>query len=86
MYIIELSKRAQKQLNALPPLVQARLIPEIDILSTNPRPPGVKPLKGTTGLLRLRVGDYRVIYQVADEYLLVLVVEIGHRREVYRAI
>ena len=84
MYTVELSKKAQKQLNALPTLAQARIIPVINALSTNPRPPGVKALTGNKGLLRLRVGDYRVIYQVEDERFFVLVVEIGHRREVYR--
>ena len=84
MYVVDLSKKAQKQLNALPTLAKERLIAEINALSTNPRPAGVKALKGMKGLLRLRVGDYRVIYQIEDDCLLVLVVEIGHRREVYR--
>ncbi|MEC4894552.1 MAG: type II toxin-antitoxin system RelE/ParE family toxin [Oscillatoria sp. PMC 1051.18] len=86
MYTVELTKKAQKQLKALFGENQTRISAKIDSLSTNPRPSGVKALKGLTNLLRLRVGDYRIIYQIEDERLLVLVVEIGHRREVYRSL
>ncbi len=56
----------------------------IDALATNPRPRGVQKLKGDEQFLRLRVGDYRLIYVVEDDRLLILVVKIGHRRDVYR--
>jgi len=64
---------------------QQRIRDRIDALADDPRPPGVKPLQGSSeGLLRIRVGEYRVIYLVKDDLLLVVVVRIGHRREVYR--
>lgn len=84
MYTIELSEKAKKQLTKLPKLVQLRIISKIDALSINPRPLGVKVLRGRKALLRLRVGEYRVIYTIKAQHLLVLVVEIGHRREIYK--
>jgi len=57
---------------------------KIDALSGDPRPPGVEKLRGAENLWRVRVGDYRIIYTVRDEVVLVLVIRIGHRREVYR--
>ncbi|MBI4859577.1 MAG: type II toxin-antitoxin system RelE/ParE family toxin [Candidatus Riflebacteria bacterium] len=56
----------------------------IDGLSQNPRPPGVKKLAGEEHLCRIRVGDHRVVHEIQDDRLLVLVVRIGHRRDVYR--
>ncbi|WP_370452586.1 type II toxin-antitoxin system RelE/ParE family toxin [Corallococcus sp. CA054B] len=55
----------------------------IDALATEPRPVGAEKLKGSD-YLRIRIGDYRVIYQVEDGRLVVLIVELGHRREIYR--
>ena len=63
---------------------QARLKPKIDKLAENPRPRGAEKLKGEDGLYRIRVGDYSVIYQVRDKALIVLVVKIGDRKEVYK--
>jgi mRNA interferase RelE/StbE len=56
----------------------------IDSLAENPRPPGCVKLQGHVELYRVRVGDYRIVYQIQDAILVVLVVEIGHRREIYR--
>ena len=56
----------------------------IRCLAENPRPPGVKALAGPSKLFRLRAGKYRVIYQIRGDVLLVLIVKIGHRRDVYR--
>jgi mRNA interferase RelE/StbE len=53
-------------------------------LAADPRPFGVKKLSADEDLFRIRVGDYRIIYQIRDKELIVLVVKIGHRREVYR--
>ena len=60
--------------------VDARIL----ALAEDPRPPGAKRLAGSEGLHRIRVGDYRVVYAIEDDVLLVLVVRIGHRRDVYR--
>ncbi len=83
-YQIVFSPTAYRQLEDIPKADQRRIREKIDRLSTNPRPPGAKLLKGGPGLLRIRVGDYRVIYKVEDDRLIVLVIRIGHRSEVYR--
>lgn len=82
-YRLEFTTGADRQFRNLPQDVQERLTPSIDALLRNPRPPGIKKLKGEDAY-RLRVGDYRIIYEVHDKVLIVLVVGVGHRREVYR--
>jgi len=62
---------------------QARIQAAISLLAIDPRPPGAKALQGRDGL-RVRVGDYRIIYSVHDDVLLVVVVTVGHRKDVYR--
>jgi mRNA interferase RelE/StbE len=62
-----------------------RLLAAADKLATNPRPPGCCKLAGTSDRYRIRVGDYRIIYRVDDGKVVVLVLLIGHRREVYDA-
>lgn len=83
-YRIVFAPRADRDFRTLTPDVQRRLKPRIDALARNPRPRGVKTLSGEEGLLRLRVGDYRIIYQVQGHTLTVLILKIGHRREIYR--
>ena len=84
-YSIEFTPAAQRALLAFGMPVRRRLASKIDGLAENPRPPGVKALVGELkGLYRLRVGDYRVLYQVKDKALVVLVVGLGNRREAYR--
>jgi len=83
-YTVEFTHRAEKDFRALPPEIRRRLAPKIDALTKNPRPRGAKSLEGPDAILRLRVGDYRILYQVLDDRLVVLLVKIGHRREIYR--
>lgn len=83
-YRIELSRGAEKALAALPGEARRRIASKIDALAENPRPPGTKKLTGEDDLYRVRVGDYRVVYEIRDRVLIVLVLNIGHRREVYR--
>ena len=83
-YLIEFAPKAKRQLKYLPREIQERLTPRIEALAKDPRPEGIKKLEGEPNLYRLRVGDYRIIYQIRDKELLILVVKIGHRREVYR--
>lgn len=61
-----------------------RIVKAIDGLTTNPRPAGAITIQGGDGLLRIRAGDYRILYTVNDDVLTVLVVTIGHRRDVYQ--
>ena len=68
----------------LPDAPPSRLREAIDALAENPRAPGNVKLQGEGELYRVRVGDYRIVYQIQDAVLVVLVVQIGHRREIYR--
>lgn len=82
-YTIQVDRVAAKLLRKLDRPVQARLVAAIAALALDPRPAGVKALTGHPGLLRIRVGDYRVVYTVDDTILVVLVVHLGHRSGVY---
>lgn len=83
-YRVELTRCAEKQLKSLDRVSQRRVQAALDLLADEPYPPRAVALKGEPGRLRVRVGDYRIIYEVQDGRLLVLVVHPGHRRDVYR--
>lgn len=83
-YQIEFSQQAEKQFEALPQQLQLRLQLRIDALAEDPRPPGVKKLKQAENQYRIRVGDYRIVYEIKDAILLVILLRIGHRSEIYR--
>lgn len=83
-YTVELKPSAAKALEALPKPDQRRIAARIDALATDPRPVGAKKLEGEDDLYRIRVGDYRIVYQIQARRLIVLVVHIAHRRDVYR--
>jgi mRNA interferase RelE/StbE len=81
-YRIELRPAAVRALKKLDPQVRTRVQGAITLLAEDPRPPAARPLRGRPGL-RVRVGDYWIIYTVADDVLLIVVVTLGHRRDVY---
>jgi len=81
-YAIILSKTAQKQLNKLPNSIVDTLINSIQKLAEHPRPHGYKQLKGRDGY-RIRKGDYRIIYDIIDDKLIVHIIAIGHRKHIY---
>ncbi len=83
-YTIDFRPAAASALERLPWPTQARIRKAIDALAHQPFPPGVKKLRGPEGWYRIRVGDYRVVYDVQHERLVVLVVRVAHRREAYR--
>jgi len=83
-YQVEFTKRANKQFQALPDQIKRRMEPKIDALAQEPRPSGVVKLSGEDNAYRIRVGDYRVVYAIEDDRLLVLVFRVDHRRDVYR--
>lgn len=83
-YRVDISPRAASEFRSLTKATQRRLQPHIDALAETPRPPGITKLSGTDDLYRLRVGDYRIIYRIDDDVLHILVVMIGHRRDIYR--
>ena len=82
-YRVEILRSAQKQLAKVDRLDRPRIIAAMRDLANDPRPSGCKKLSGRPAW-RIRVGTYRVIYEIHDDRLVVLVVAIGHRREVYR--
>lgn len=85
-YTVRLLRSARKQLEALQPSDRRRVARVIDALRDDPRPRGTRLLSGRScqRIYRVRVGVLRILYQVEDEQLVVLAVEIGHRRDVYR--
>lgn len=83
-YAIKYSNAAAKSLCKLQKKEQVSIVRAIERLQNDPRPAGVKKLKGGSGEMRIRVGNFRVIYEIQDGILLILVLTIGHRREVYR--
>jgi mRNA interferase RelE/StbE len=82
-YKIEWLPAAARQLRKLEKPIQKRLVLAVARLGTEPRPPGIKALTGRPGALRLRVGDWRVVYEIHDSRLVVQVVAVAHRREIY---
>ncbi len=84
MYRVEFRPAAVKQLEGLPRSAQRRVLARVEALGRDPRPPGCRKLTGAENTYRIRIGRYRVIYDVLDDRLVVLVVKVGHRREVYR--
>jgi mRNA interferase RelE/StbE len=83
MFSLHFGRSAEKELAALPRNVQTRIARALRDLQTNPFPPQVKKLKGL-GDYRIRVGDYRILYVVEHSTERIIVVAIGHRRDVYR--
>jgi mRNA interferase RelE/StbE len=81
-YTIEIAPAAERQLKALSKSLQDRIVQQLLALQATPRPPGVKKLD--SDIYRVRVGDYRIIYQIQDQALLILVLRVRHRKDVYR--
>ena len=84
MYRVLLERAAEKDLARLSPEIHNRIVEAIQALARNPRPPGCRKLAGSRHDWRIRVGEYRVIYEIADEIRVVRVNRARHRREVYR--
>lgn len=82
-YSVRIEPHAWKQLMSFNQRLQEKLLVAIESLENEPRPSGCKKLKDRAGLFRVRVGDYRIIYDVMDAVLVVLVVEVGDRKEIY---
>lgn len=83
-YRIELTPAAARQLRKLDPTGRRRVQAAIELLADHPRPPGAKKLVSGGGEWRVRTGDHRVIYEIHDDVVLVLVLAIGHRRSIYQ--
>lgn len=83
-YRITLAPSAARQLRKLDPQARRRIQAAVELLADDPRPPASARLVGGSGEWRIRTGDYRIIYEIEDDQLLVLVVCVGHRRDIYR--
>ncbi len=85
MYMIIIGKSALKQLQDIPHKERRKISAEIDLLAKDPRPSGVKKLKGVNeDLYRVRVGNYRIVYTIEDKIKLVDIRQIGNRKDIYR--
>ncbi|HEY3415886.1 MAG TPA: type II toxin-antitoxin system RelE/ParE family toxin [Armatimonadota bacterium] len=85
MYRIDLTAKARRQLKSFSPDTRDRLLHALHALAGDPRPAGCKALAGAHGVYRIRVSDYRIIYEIHDDILVVIVVTIGHRSSVYKS-
>jgi mRNA interferase RelE/StbE len=83
-YSVVFVRTARRELEALPPELAERILRKIRLLSRVPRPSGSKKLRGSSDLWRIRVGDYRVVYEIIDEAKNIEISYVRHRREVYR--
>jgi len=83
-YQIQLSPRAFDQLKELPKKIGRQIASKIDALANDPRPKGCKKLEAAGSIYRIRSGDYRILYQIKDKALIVLIIRIGNRKDVYR--
>ena len=83
MYKVSITSRAERELKRLDRAVKNRIVTGISGLSSDPRPPGCLKLKSEEGVWRIRIGDWRVGYQVDDSANEVLVIRIAHRSEFY---
>ena len=82
-YSITLAPSAARQLRKFDPDVRRRIQAALELLAVEPRPPAAIRLVGGSGEWRVRTGDYRIVYEIKDGQLLILVLPIGHRREIY---
>ncbi|MBD2682049.1 MULTISPECIES: type II toxin-antitoxin system RelE/ParE family toxin [Nostoc] len=83
-YTVVISKSVQKQIDNLPNDIIERVIEKIQNLAVEPRPDGIVKLKGFDNEYRIRIGDYRVRYEIDDENQLVQILQCKHRKDVYR--
>ena len=84
-YKIVFAPRIESQLNSIPKDIRKLVLERVDKLKTNPRPENIEPLRGADkGFFRIRQGDYRIVYSIEDQKLLILVVRVVHRKEVYK--
>lgn len=86
-YRVEFTAAAERQLRRLDPQARRRVAAAVELLADKPRPPAARAMVGQpAGTFRVRTGDYRIVYEIHDDHLVVVVIRIGHRREVYRGL
>jgi mRNA interferase RelE/StbE len=85
-YSVRYAESAARSLKKLPRGPQVRIAARIEGLAENPHPPGTRKMTGEAHAYRIRIGDYRVVYDVLEDAIVVLVLRIGHRKDVYRSL
>ena len=83
-YDIEISATAEKQIRKIPQKDQIAVFRRIQELATEPRPQGSRKLQGYDDVYRIRVRSYRILYSIEDKHLIIIILKVGHRRDVYR--
>lgn len=83
-YRVEVFPPAARRMRKLDAPARRRVQAAIELLAVDPRPAGARQLVGGAGEWRVRTGDYRIVYEIHDDVLLVLVVAVGHRKDIYR--
>ena len=83
-FTVKIANKAQKELKKVSPPYQQKIIKAVKELALNPMPIGVKKLKGRLNEYRVRVADYRIIYEIHDSEMIILVVKVGHRKAIYK--
>jgi mRNA interferase RelE/StbE len=83
-YDVRITPAAQKEVDRLPKQARERVETAIVALADDPRPRSSKKLKGLQSTYRIRVGNYRIVYQINDDHLVILVVAVGDRKDIYR--
>ncbi len=83
-YEIIVTSKARRGLRRLPAAIQSRVAEVVERLAENPRPPGCRALQGRRGIWRIRFGSYQVLYQVFEQQVRILILKVGHRKNVYR--
>ncbi len=84
MYAVSYRKSAQKDIKKLPTTIRKRVIHKITLLAKNPRPDGSVKLRGYDELHRIRIGVYRVVYEIHDDKLIIIIVSAEHRKDIYK--
>lgn len=83
-YRIEFKQSVEKDLAKIPKALALKILDHIAALSEEPRPGGCKKLKGSENTYRIRVNDYRVVYSIIDQKLVIQIIKIGHRKDIYQ--
>ncbi|MBN1554212.1 MAG: type II toxin-antitoxin system RelE/ParE family toxin [Phycisphaerae bacterium] len=85
-YQIRIKSQAEKALAKIPNPHRRRIAQAIDALARTPRPDGCKKLTGADDAYRIRVGDYRIVYEIMDKVLMVYIIRVAHRKDIYRSL
>jgi mRNA interferase RelE/StbE len=83
-YQVNFTSSATRQLRKIPHVIQQHIWQKLEALAEEPRPFGIVKIVGESATYRVRVGDYRIVYEIQDDVLCILVIKVGHRREIYK--